>query len=296
MPCLHERMFDEYPHRDDSRDGIIKKLMTKLKTSAGRIDSDRVNRRRQQVAGTIKDYRKMVEEPWGRMFYELIFRQLKMPNDRRLKILDFGAGFCLTADHYAKDHDVTAVEPNAEMRRLRVQSNDYVLIEGGLDYLKTIEDGTMDVVICHNVLEYAENREEILNQLARVLKPAGILSVIKHNLLGRVMGSAVLADDPKAALDLLDEVGENSMFGSRSVYSSEYLTNVLAGKMALVETYGIRTFFGLSSNNGIKSTDEWYEPMLELETRAGSMPEYRKIAFFNHLIFEKTDTKRAGAL
>ncbi len=31
--------------------------------------------------GTVKDYRNMVERPWGRMFYDLIFRQLDVSND-----------------------------------------------------------------------------------------------------------------------------------------------------------------------------------------------------------------------
>lgn len=66
------------------------------------------------MAGTIKDYRKMVDEPWGRMFYDLIYRQLDISDEKKLNILDFGAGFCLTAAHYAANHNVTAVEPNEE--------------------------------------------------------------------------------------------------------------------------------------------------------------------------------------
>ena len=236
---------------------------------------------------SIREYRNMTEQPWGRMFYDLIFQQLTIPGDGRARILDFGAGFCITASHYAKDHDVIAVEPNEEMRSLRVKGNDYTLVPQGTEYLTIVESGSMDAVICHNVLEYAEDKEEILAHLKRILKPGGILSVIKHNLLGRAMGCAVLGDDPKAALDLLDHAAEDSMFGSRSVYSNEYLTDLLGSGMALAGIYGIRTFFGLSSNNEIKSTGEWYRSMLELETRAGAMEEYRKVAFFNHLIFTK---------
>ena len=173
--------------------------------------------------GTIKDYRDMVEQPWGKMFYDMIYEQLNIPSDKRIRILDFGAGFCITADHYAGDHEVVAVEPNEEMYSLRVEESDYTLITQGPDYLKTVPDNSFDIALCHNVLEYVENREEILKQLARVVKPEGLLSVIKHNLFGRVMGSAVLGDDPKAAMDLLNEVSEDSMFGSRSVYSNEFL-------------------------------------------------------------------------
>ena len=239
------------------------------------------------MSGSIKEYRKMVEQPWGRMFYELIYKQLNIPDDKRIRILDFGAGFCITANHYARNHEVIAVEPNEEMYSLRIEKSDYTLIRQGLDYLKTVPDNSVDVAICHNVLEYAEEKEEILKQLVRILKPEGILSVIKHNLLGRVMGSAVLGDNPKASLDLLNDVAEDSMFGNRSVYSNQSLIDALSENMVLIDLYGIRAFFGLSSNNEIKFTDEWYQAMLELEIVAGTMDEFRKIAFFNHLIFKK---------
>ena len=240
------------------------------------------------MTNTVQNYRNMVEQPWGRMFYELIYRQLNLPDDRRLKILDFGAGFCLTADHYAKHHAVTAVEPNEEMAALRVKENDYTLVPQGAEYLAGLESGTFDVVICHNVLEYVENADSVLRQLVRVLKPGGILSVVKHNLPGKVMFSAVLADDPKAALELLDpDHTQDSPFGTRNMYSNESLISRLGDGMKLVETYGIRAFFGLSSNNEIKYTEEWYNAMLELEARAAAMDEYRKIAFFHHLIFQK---------
>lgn len=239
------------------------------------------------MSDAIKNYRSMVDQPWGRMFYELIYKQLDVSDSKKLKILDFGAGFCITADHYAKSHDVTAVEPSDEMRALRVGDNPYTLVGGGIDYLRDMDADSFDLVICHNVLEYADDKEGILKQLVRVTKPGGILSVVKHNLYGRVMATAVMSDDPKTALSLLDQGAENSMFGKRDVYSNEWITDLLKDEMTLIDTYGIRTFFGLSSNNDIKYTDDWYQSMLELETKACSMDEYRKVAFFNHLIFAK---------
>ena len=239
------------------------------------------------MSNSIKDYRKMVEEPWGRMFYDLIYRQLNIEDDKRKKILDFGAGFCITSSHYAKAHEVIAVEPNEEMYSMRFPG-DYNLITEGIDYIKNIEDNSLDFVFCHNVLEYTDDKENILKELLRVLKPGGTLSIIKHNLYGRVMGSAVLSDNPSAALDLLsDDNTENSMFGNRSVYDNKYLIDLFEGEAVLKKTYGIRAFFGLSSNNEIKYTDEWYQKMLELENKASEIDEFVKIAFFNHLIFNK---------
>ena len=239
------------------------------------------------MSGSIENYRKMVEQPWGKMFYEQIFRQLDISDDKRLKILDFGAGFCITAGHYAEHHDVTAVEPNKEMYDLRVDGG-YSLIKEGMGHLDTVPDNEYDLVICHNVFEYTDDKSEILDRLVRVLKPGGKLSIVKHNLYGRVMGSAVLADDPKAALALLsDDNTEDSMFGNRNVYDNSMLTDYLKDRMEVTAVFGIRAFFGLSSNNEIKYSEEWYEPMLELETKASTMDEFKKVAFFNHLIFEK---------
>ena len=239
------------------------------------------------MSTAIENYRTMVEQPWGKIFYDVIFNQLKFTNERRLKILDFGAGFCITAKHYAKDHDVTALEPNEEMYLLRFESDDYTLITQGIDYLKTVKDNSYDVIFCHNVLEYVDNKDEILAELKRVLKTGGTLSIIKHNLYGRVFGASVLTDNPKAALDLLNQKPEDSMFGNRDLYSNEYLTDFFGKEMELSELYGIRAFYGLSSNNEIKYTDEWYKSMLELETRVGTIEEFKKVSFFNHLIFTK---------
>ncbi len=237
--------------------------------------------------GTIKDYRNMVEQPWGKMFYDLIYKQLNIPNDNINKVLDFGAGFSITADHYAKNHDVTAVEPSEEMRELRVNTCNYTLVPGGIDYLQSIGDNTFDVIICHNVLEYVDDMSGVLAQLIRVLKPGGILSIVKHNEYGKAFAYAVLNDNPAAALDVLDKCTEESAFGNRNVYSNEYLADFFADDAELKDVYGIRTFFGLSSNNEIKFSEEWYRGMLELETKAGVIDEYVKVAFYNHLIFKK---------
>jgi SAM-dependent methyltransferase len=238
------------------------------------------------MAGSIANYRNMVEQPWGKMFYEQIFTQLRLPEDKRLKILDFGAGFCITSEHYAKFHDVTAVEPNEEMYSVRFEG-DYTLITKGIEFLSEIADNTYDVVICHNVLEYVDDKDAILKELGRVLKSGGKLSVIKHNIYGRALASAVFGDDPKASLDLLNGGSEDSMFGNRDVYPNEYLTGFFSGEMKLENVYGIRAFFGLSKNNEIKYTEDWYNSMLELENKASSMDEYKRIAFFNHLILTK---------
>lgn len=244
------------------------------------------------MPSSISDYRNLIEQPWGRMFYDLIFSQLNLVDKDKLNILDFGAGFCVTADHYAAYHNVTAVEPNKNMYSQRICKNDYLLIQDDIAYLKSIADNYYDIIMCHNVLEYTQNREYILKELSRVLKPDGILSIVKHNLNGRVLANAVFADNPKAAIELLENQFDDNenMFGNRDTYSNDYLISTLKKfNLSPINIYGIRTFFALSSNDDVKYTDEWYNNMLELEIKASSIEEFKKIAFFNHLIFRKNN-------
>lgn len=243
------------------------------------------------MPSSINDYRKLMDQPWGKMFYDTLFCQLDLPEDQPLDILDFGAGFCVIASHYAPFHHVFAIEPSEEMLDLKWEDhcNKYTCIHGGIEEVKKLNITAFDLIICHNVLEYVPDKERILTELAGVLKKGGRLSIVKHNLAGRILASAVFSDDPQAALGLLEDGdNEKNMFGRRDTYSTEYLVEQ-AGKLGLTleERFGLRTFFALSSNNDIKYEKEWYDNMLALEMKTCYLEEYKNIAFFNHLIFKK---------
>ena len=237
---------------------------------------------------SIEDYRNLIEQPWGKMFYDMIFRQLDLSKDRKLKILDYGAGFCVTARYYAESHNVTAYEPNPEMFEKRVEG-DYKLITTQNDF-KILEEHSFDVVICHNVLEYVSSPTEILNELIKYLKPNGILSIVKHNLKGRILAQAIYSDDPAGALSLLKSQSDNgnNLFGKRGTYDNEMLLRFAESNgLVCKDIFGIRTFFAVSANFEIKYTEEWYKSMLELEMQTCDIDEYKNVSFFHHLIFKK---------
>lgn len=242
------------------------------------------------MSNSIKDYRNLTKLPWGRMFYDIIYQQLNLPQNRKLNILDFGAGFCITANHYAKYHHVTAVEPNKEMTALAENNNGYNLINGGLDVLSSFEDNYFDIVLCHNVLEYCNSREEIIGELSRVIKKGGTLSIVKHNKNGKILSEAVFNQNPENALQLIKntETATENMFGYKCLYDNDFLLNISAENGLICKNiFGIRTFFALSSDNKIKYTDKWYRNMLNLEMEVCNISEFKNIAFYNHLIFSK---------
>ena len=222
---------------------------------------------------------------WERLLKKIIWAQIGNIMDKY--ILDFGSGEGITANHFAKDNTVVAVEPWDEMLQTRWADYEYKQIQGDVKRLSQFENNTFDLIICHNVLEYIDDKASVIQELARVLKPGGTLSLAKHNRAGRVMQMAVLLDDMSKAHALLD--GENSAaskFGAIRYYEDDMVTNWAPG-LKCVNCYGIRTFWDLQQNQEKQDLEEWQDEMVKLEMRVSQIDEFRNIAFFHHLLFTK---------
>lgn len=222
---------------------------------------------------------------WERLFKRIVWKQLG--NIKNKRILDFGSGKGVTSNHFAISNDVTAIEPSQEMLLNAWKDYDYTQIVGDISSLSKFEDNSFDMIICHNVLEYIENKEQVINEFSRVLKVGGILSIVKHNRAGRVMQMAVLLDDFEKANNLLDGNNSSSLkYGQIRYYEDEDI-NRWNDKFELINFFGIRTFFDLQQNQEKHNDEEWQIKMIELENRVSQIDEYRNIAFFHHLIFVK---------
>ena len=222
---------------------------------------------------------------WERLFKRIVWSQIG--DLKGLSILDFGSGEGVTADHYAADNSLTAVEPSEEMLANAWKDHEYTQIVGDISALSRFDDDSFDFIICHNVLEYIDDKQTVIRELARVLKPGGRISIVKHNRAGRVMQMAVLLDDIEKANALLD--GKNSTaskFGAIRYYNDRDITE-WSSRLKPVDSYGIRTFWDLQQNQEKHDQEEWQEKMAQLETRVSQMDEYRQIAFFHHLILTK---------
>lgn len=237
----------------------------------------------------LKGYKRNVEAPWGLLFYKIIWDQLG--NLKNKKILDYGSGFGVTADYLAAQNEVTAIEPNEDMLQLRNHEHSYIQFIGTLERLKQEPNEKYDVIICHNVLEYVEDRQALLAEFHRVLKKDGFISVVKHNKLGKIMQKAVLEYKVDEAMTLLDnEDVKSSNFGTIRLYDNEEIEAYSKGLLKIVEYYGVRIFFALQ-NNDLKVKPGWQEEMFALERKADQIPQFRDIAFFHHLIIKKAVSK-----
>lgn len=203
------------------------------------------------------------------------------------KILDFGSGNGATASCFARCNEVTAVEPCEDMLRDRWQEHPYTQLTGSTEQLRKMPDASFDVILCHNVLEYAADREEIVREFARLMKPDGLLSLVKHNRAGRVMQMAVLLNAFEKAHALLD--GGNSSAAQFGVirYFDDEAVETWSDELRITRVFGIRTFWDLQQNQQVQQNADWQEQMLALEKRVSTLDEYRAVAFFHHLLIQK---------
>ena len=228
----------------------------------------------------IQQYKQMLEQPWGKIQYEITFAQLVHLKNK--KILDFGSGLGLVSQFLGENNEVVAIEPEKEML-FAYPNHTYEKILGSLEQVKKFEAESFDIVLCHNVLEYIEenNRENYLAELKRVLKQDGKLSIIKHNQVGKIMQAVVFSNDVDQALDLLKGNEFRSVsFNSGTTYTIDELLEM--SKMKLVKYQAIRTFYSLQMNE-VKTKDNWLKKMTEMELAVCDLYPYKDISFLQHI-------------
>ena len=207
-------------------------------------------------------------QPWECLMKRIAWKQLGDVHDKN--ILDFGSGIGVTANYLA-DH----------------KDNQYTQITGSTDEVRKFADETFDMIICHNVLEYAEDRVDIVKEFARILKQDGKISIVKHNRAGRVMQMVVLLNDFEHAHSLLDgNDGMTSKYGAIRYYEDSDIEK-WCPELMITKTLGMRTFWDMQQNQEIHKDTDWQDKMAEIEMRVSDMDEYKDIAFFHHLMIEK---------
>ena len=75
---------------------------------------------------------------WERLFKRIVWSQIG--DLKGLSILDFGSGEGVTADHYAADNSLTAVEPSDEMLSNAWKDHEYTQIIGDVSSLSVFYD------------------------------------------------------------------------------------------------------------------------------------------------------------
>ncbi len=206
--------------------------------------------------------------PWDLLDKKLIWDKLSFIDNKN--VLDFGSGNGATANHLAKNNNVTAIEPNTKTINQKFTDNNYTQLSGSLNTLKSLESESFDVILCHCVLEYIDNKLDYINELIRVLKPNGHLSIVKHNRHGRVMQMVVLLNNFDHANELLDgKNGKTAQYEDIKYYDDNVFTS--SNKLSLNNKSGIRCFWHMQQNQEMHKDISWQDKILAIEKRVSQI-------------------------
>lgn len=230
----------------------------------------------------------------GAVRYALVARQL----DAHLppppaSITDIGGGAGQQAIRLARmGYRVTLLDPSAEMLRKARQAleseepgvRDRVeLIAGTGEQAPHILGAVaFDVVLCHGVLMYVAEPALLINALARIARPGGLVSVLAKNADALAMRPA-FEGRFRDALAVFD--ADRDRGGLGVVTRGDTLAGLAAAFAAsgvdLARWYGVRVF---TDHLGDRPPGPDLEDVIAAEWEAGRRDPYRAVARLLHLI------------
>ena len=144
-----------------------------------------------------------------------------------------------------------------------------------------------DAIVCHNVIQYVSDAQQLISGLSAVLVPGGILSLIGGNRLTMPYRAAFFLKDLDEALQQIGaRLAQSWIFSTNMTeYSVEEIRGMLPGAgLSFVSHYGIRCFADYWGDNETKSRPEVWEKISKLEYALTDKEPYNLLARFWQVI------------
>ena len=220
----------------------------------------------------------------------LVWEALLPVLDGAADVLDIGGGTGGFAVRVAElGHRVTVVDPSPDAlaaldRRAREVG---VSVAGQQGDLSTLPDvagpASVDVVLCHGVLEVVDDPAAALATIREVLRPGGTLSLLVAQRHAAVVARAMAGHFAQALAMLDDPAAGAGRAGHR--FTEEELRALLAGAGFEVGTvHGVRVFADLVPGSLLDLEPGATAALLDLERAVTERPEFRPLATQLHVL------------
>lgn len=173
-----------------------------------------------------------------------------------IDILDLGGGTGSDAVRLAQaGHRVTVVDPSpdalASLHRRSVEEGVAEAVAGiqgdTADLAEHISDASVDLVLCHGVLEYVDDPAQALAAVSRVLRQGGHVSVVVASRHAAVFARALAGDFATAGNLFTTSAGEWDLRtnGPRRFVLREIQDLLSAEGLTVIDTNALRVFADL---------------------------------------------------
>ncbi len=207
-----------------------------------------------------------------------------------LDVLDIGGGTGGSAVRVAGlGHRVLVVDPSPDAlaalaRRARERGVEVAGRQGDLSgLLDVVAGGSVDLVLCHGVLEVVDDPAAALAAIRGVLRPGGRLSLLVAQRHAAVVARAMAGHFAQAAA-LLD-AGPAARGRSGRRFGVDEATGLLADAGLAVDSIrGVRVFADLVPGSLVDLEPGAAAALVDLERAVAARPEYLPLATQVHLV------------
>lgn len=239
-------------------------------------------------------YAAYLETPEGRLRGDLTFANLQefLPTStgvNSLRALDVGGGTGAAAVRLARlgvhvtllDSSLTMLEMAERMIARAGVAEKIVLKHADAAMLaNTFQPESFDIIVCHNLLEYADDPRAILCCAMRLMRhSSAIISILVRSQVGEGLKAALqLGDLDAAERNLTSEWGQESLYGSKvRLFTSEALERALTdASLTLTAKRGVRVIADYLPAQISRSAE--YERIFNFERRLSIRPEFVGVA------------------
>jgi S-adenosylmethionine-dependent methyltransferase len=219
-----------------------------------------------------------------------------------LSVLDAGGG----AGHIAMrlaglGNDVVLCDPSREMLHRAQHAIEEAgltghirIVHAPIQQLTTMLDRTFDVLTCHAVLEWLQNPKAALGDLAQLLKPSGLLSLMFYNRDAVLLKLALNGEFEQVLSDYQSTSARRGWGDGANPLQEEQIRAWIAELgLEVIQKAGIRIFHDHLPENA--RSPKRVDALLNVEQALRGQEPFASLGQHTHFLCQRTSLREAAA-